>query len=222
MILRILLILTLSFSCSRAQANQIDLETSDYQIKPYDQITMSIRKADGSKEIVVEKLPVLANGHLVLERYGEIKAEGLTLKELKTLYPNAEFIIHHQNKHIAVIGEVIKPGVYPPENITTIYDAIASAGGFTKLSNKRKVKIVHQYRDGRREVYLVNFPKEVFKAYDKGIGEHKYLVHEGDLISVSKSRSKQAQAFFTGLFNTIIQVSTIGLISGSISAAIAK
>ncbi len=220
MILRILLLLILSFSCLRVQADEVELETADYQIKPYDQITMNLKKADGSYEAIVNRLPVLANGHLVLERYGEIKVEGLTLKDLKAKYPNAEFIIYHQNKSIAVIGEVMKPGVFPPENITTIYDAIASAGGFTRLSNKRKVKIVHQYRDGRREVYMVNFPKEVFNAYNKGIGEHKYLVHEGDLISVSKSRSKQLQSFVTGLFNTIIQVSTIGLISGSISAAI--
>ncbi len=220
MILRLLLILIISLSGLSVQADQVELESTDYQIKPYDQITMTLKNSDGNSEIVVNKLPVLANGHIVLERFGEVNVQGLTLKELKILYPNAEFIIYHQNKSIAVIGEVMKPGVYPPENITTIYDAIASAGGFTRLSNKRRVKVVHQYRDGRREIYMINFPKEVFKAYDKGIGEHRYLVHEGDLISVPKSRSKQFQAFLTGLFNTIIQVSTIGLISGSISAAI--
>lgn len=221
MIRRILVILILSLSLNTsARADQVELENSDYQIRPYDQITMTSKRADGSFETIVTRLPVLANGHIILERYGEIKIAGLTHKELKALFPKAEFSIYHQNKSIAVIGEVMRPGVFPPENITTIYDAIASAGGFTRLSNKRNVKIVHQYRDGRREIYKINFPKHVFQAYEKGIGEDKYLVHEGDLISVPKSRWKQTQAFVTGLFNTIIQVSTIGLISGSISAAI--
>jgi len=210
----------ITLSCLSSRADEIELESNDYQIRPYDQISMSIRRTDGSLEPVLVRLPVLANGHIVLERYGEHKIEGLTVKELKTKFPNTEFVIFHQNKYIAVIGEVIRPGVYPPENINTIYDAIASAGGFTSLSNKRKVKVVHQYRDGRRKVYKVNFPKQVFKAYDQGIGEDKYLVHEGDLISVPKSHWKQLQAFATGVGNTIIKVSTIGLISGAISAAI--
>ncbi len=214
------LVLIILLSTGAVSANQVELETGDYQIKPYDLISMSIRKPDGSLESIVSKLPVLANGHIVLERYGEIIIEGLIHKELKAKYPEAEFVIQHQNKHISVIGEVMKPGTFAPENITTIYDAIASAGGFTRLSNKRNVKIVHQYRDGRREVYKINFPKQVFKAYDKGIGEDKYLVHEGDLISVPKSRWKQLQAFTTGICTTIVQVSTIGLISGAISAAI--
>ena len=197
-----------------------ELETSAYRIKPYDQITMLLKNSSGNYETVSARVPVLANGRIILVKYGDIKIEGMTIAELRSKYPDAEFIVHHQNKAIAVIGEVMKPGVYPPENINTIYDAIASAGGFTRLSNKRRVKVVHQYSDGRREAYIINFPKEVFKAYDKGIGEDKYLAHEGDLISVPKSRSKQFHSFVTNVFNTIVQVSTVGVISGAVSAAI--
>ncbi len=195
-------------------------EISEYKIQAYDQITMMLKKNDATSEVILNRVPVLESGHIILGRYGEIKIEGLTIDDLKAKFPEAEFIVHHQSKYVSVIGEVMKPGSYAPESISTVYDAIAVAGGFTRLSNKRKVKVVHQHKDGRREVYFINFPKEVFKAYDKGIGEDRYLIAEGDLISVSKSRWKQAHAFVTNLLNTVVQVSTIGLISGAVSSAI--
>ncbi len=223
MILRLVLCFLIScwsLSLRAEEAEIVYLSDSQYQIKPYDQISMIKTKNKTEIETIFAKVPVLSNGFINIPGHGDLRIEGLTIKDLKRLYPDADFLIYHQNKYVAVIGEVMRPGVYPPENINTVYDAIASAGGFTRLSNKRKVKIVHQYKDGRREVFRINFPKDVFKAYDKGIGADKYLVHEGDLISVPKSRLKQFHSFVSNLFNTAVQVSTIGLISGAVSGAL--
>ncbi len=190
-----------------------------YHIQVDNEITLIYRNPNGSLE-KYDKIPVLPNGKITLPRVGEISAQGLShvefINAVKANLQDAtqvDAIIHRVSNNVTVIGSVIKPGSFPAYDIRTIYDAIGKAGGFNQEADKRHVKLVRQRIDGSREEQYINFPKQVFKAYEQGIGEEIYLLQEGDLIFVPPSRLKQV-----GLFTLkLAQVATIGVISGVVS-----
>lgn len=212
MIYRLLLVLVLFLQPLSSLAIK---NREDYRLRIYDKLTII-----QNGETLVSNTMVLPNGHIIVPKYGELEVVDKDLNQLSKVFSNSEFLVSHQSKNVSVIGEVKSPGAYSPVAITTVYDAIASAGGFGSLADKRSVMIIRQYKDGTRESFEVNFPKEVFKAYEKGIGEDKYTINEGDIIYVPKSRIKQLASFGSNLFKTAFQVATIGLLSGAISSAL--
>ena len=196
-----------------------------YVIDEKDSIALIYNSATGSTNY--GKLLLLPNGNIYAPLIGEVKAVDLTGKELeakiekeikaqKDLDIDVDLIVHHTNIKISVIGAVNRPGTYDTNNIKTIYDALASAGGFNPVANKRKVKLIRQYEDGHRETEYINFPKEVFNAYDQGVGRELYLIEEGDIIWVPTSKIKQAWRVIL----SAAKIATIGLVSGVISAQI--
>lgn len=192
-----------------------------YRLQPYDEVSFIQINSEG-KEKVYSKVPVLPNGYLTLPGYGEIDVFDKTIAEVKEgLELKADekidlLVTYHQRHHVSVIGEVKKPGSYSVKDLLSIYDAIGAAGGFTNLANKRKVKVIRQYRDGTREDYYINFPKQVFEAYDAGIGIEKYTVREDDIIYVPRSILKTSGKVMLSLLNYV----TLGVISGIVTAAV--
>jgi polysaccharide export outer membrane protein len=97
-----------------------------------------------------------------LSSVGEVKAEGITVRELharikslleKDYLTTAQvlvFIEQYRIKQVSVIGEVNTPGKYDmtAERDTTLLEAIALAGGFTKDANENGTKII-RVRDGK-------------------------------------------------------------------------
>ena len=55
-----------------------------------------------------------------------------------------------------VTGAVNQPGVYPLKEGMTVLQAVASAGGMTRLANKYKALIFRRGLDGREQRYAVN------------------------------------------------------------------
>jgi polysaccharide export outer membrane protein len=192
-----------------------------YQIQLDNELTLLYKSSSGTE--TYNKIPVLPNGKATIPKLGEIKVEGLSHAELKKQIQDqvgkdieVELIIYRISNNITVLGAVRTPGSYSITDIKTLYDAIGKAGGFAITANKNKVKLIRQRIDGSREEQEINFPKQVFKAYDQGIGEENYLVKEGDLIWVPDSKLKQ-----TGMFMLkLLQITTIGVISGVVSATI--
>jgi polysaccharide export outer membrane protein len=198
---------------------------SDYEIQVYDEITFEYTDASGHTEIY-QKLRVLPNGKITAPIAGEISAAGLTatnLKEelnrkLQSSKYSVDLQVFHERGKVVVMGAVRNPGGYPLSDMTSIYDAIGLAGGFSITSNKRHVKVIRQNKDGTRSSFYVNFPKEVFRAYEQGsgIGEEKYILKEDDIVWVPHSKIKLVMK---GLWY-ITQIASIGFISGGIAAAI--
>lgn len=192
-----------------------------YTIQLDNELTV-IYKNESGREIY-NKIPVLPNGKATIPGVGEIQVEGLTQEQLISTMESklesetkVDIIIYRTSNNVTVVGAVNNPGSYPIRDIKTIYDAIGKAGGFGSTSNKKKVKLIRQRTDGSRDEQIINFPKQVFNAYDKGIGEEKYILKEGDLIWVPHSKLKQSGVFMLKL----MQVATIGVISGVVSIII--
>jgi len=56
-------------------------------------------------------------------------------------------IIEVTEGKFSVYGEVVRPGMYPIEEPTTVTKAISIAGGFTKFGSASRVKILRQKPD---------------------------------------------------------------------------
>lgn len=200
----------------------------NYPVREFDELTFVKRTASGSEKTYT--VPVLPNGNATFPGYGEVEVKGICTSQIKAnllkqkpLGSGEEIdvlVSYHQRRHVFLIGEIEDPGSYSIKDMTSVYDAIASAGGFTRVADKKKVKVIKQKVDGTRESFYINFPQQVFEAYDEGIGQEKYLVHEGDIIYVPPMKSKQFFYASMKVVGLAIQAVTIGLITAGISNAI--
>ena len=170
-------------------------------------------------------IPVFPNGTMVVPNIGEEFVFGKTLDEIQSMVlsknsniAKVEIFVHRIANNVSVLGEVRKPGSYKLNDIKTIYDAIAKAGGFSDVAKRTKVQLIRQRDDGSRYSYNINFPKEVYNAYaaDAGIGEDAYLLKEGDLIYVNGSGPRKVFK----LFKQALSAATFGVFAGLIGGAL--
>ncbi|HIG26740.1 MAG TPA: polysaccharide export protein [Verrucomicrobiales bacterium] len=160
------------------------------KIGPRDKIQIDIfLEPDLSAEITVS-----ADGEIrfPLLKHQPINVSGKTRKQVeneleKLLKPDylinpqiTVTIIEFYQIKVTVSGEVKLPAIYPfdTDKPTTVTEAIAMAGWFTKLASKSNIRL-------RRD-------KQVFRFKHKDLTkpEHKYyqfLVQDGDIIEVGES-----------------------------------
>jgi protein involved in polysaccharide export with SLBB domain len=210
------------FSAEDLYASQITNEK--YKIQLDNEITFIYRFSDGTKAEYL-KIPMFPNGMIVVPRVGEFNVVDKTIVELidaiKPKLPEGsevEIFVYRVPNNVSVLGEVKNPGSYGVRDIKTIYDAIAKAGGFNKIAKRTHVKLIRQRRDGSRSSYIINFPKEVFKAEKPGtgVGEDKYLIREGDMVFVPPSPLKKSYEFL----KDATRFALFGVVTGLISAAL--
>jgi polysaccharide export outer membrane protein len=91
-------------------------------------------------------------------------------------------MVSSQRAQVVVLGEVIKPGVYPLPfgEPMTLLQAIAGAGGFTALASPDRVRIVRRSKDGKQTTLAVRVSDLL-----KGRGKQKDIPLEpNDVITV--------------------------------------
>ncbi len=83
----------------------------------------------------------------------------------------------------SVLGEVQRPGSYemPLETSVTILDAIAQAGGFSRIANPSKVNVRRKV-DGKDTIIAINA-----KAIAKDSSKEAFYIQPGDVITVTQS-----------------------------------
>ncbi len=103
------------------------------------------------------------DGNIYLPLLDKVLVKGLTLSELKIKLdkeyaPYLKFAstnVKLANMRVTVIGEVKDPGVHYLHNErATLLDAIGLAGDFTDFSNRKKVKVIRQNKEGSYSSYL--------------------------------------------------------------------
>ena len=67
-------------------------------------------------------------------------------------------VTEYSRRSVNVIGSVNTPGVvlFPQEEGLTLLDAITRAGGFSRLADKRRIKLTRTLSDGKVENYTIN------------------------------------------------------------------
>jgi polysaccharide export outer membrane protein len=111
------------------------------------------------------------NGTISFPLIGEIKIGGLSRAEaekaIATALSKGRFvrnahvnmlIMQYRGRQVSVIGEVNKPGKYPINQVATLTDAIATAGGIGPKAG-HTVTIIRKNGSGQTEQYVVDFRK---------------------------------------------------------------
>jgi polysaccharide export outer membrane protein len=158
-----------------------------YMIGEDDQLDVNVWK---EKEIS-RSVTVRTDGKITLPLIGEIRASGMTplqLQEnigqrLKAFLANPAvtvIVTDPRSHHYNVVGQVAKPGIYPLSQLTTVLDAISSAGGFRDFARETKIYILRKLSDGTQTKLPFNY-KDVIKGKTPA---SNIVLQSGDIIVV--------------------------------------
>jgi len=116
---------------------------------------------------------VEADGKIKLPYVGEVKAEGLTRRQLENFLTEAfkEYTkdpvvnVRFLNYSVSVLGEVAKPGRYPMQTERmTILDAIGMAGDLTDMAKRDNILVIRE-ENGKRSFKRLNMlSKDIFSS----------------------------------------------------------
>ena len=159
---------------------------ANYTIGPGDVLDISVWKEAALTKLVI----VLPDGNISFPLIGEIRAQGLTLNQLKEKLenkikrfvpqPNLSVAIHEVNSlQIYVIGKVNNPGRYAINAAVNVLQALAMAGGLNPFAKKNKIKIFRETQAG----------SQIFEFRYGDVSEGKHLTQNirlmrGDVIVV--------------------------------------
>lgn len=165
-------ICTLSLLCLAIWPNDLLSQNSysgNYLIAPFDLLSVTVyQEPDLTREVRVE-----ADGSIVLPLINKVKVGKKTVGEaqalIRELYEKDYLVSAQVNllvtervvTQVQVLGQVNRPGVVliPPDKPLTLLDAIAGANGFTRLANKRNVRLTTTSRTGEKTTKTINVEK---------------------------------------------------------------
>jgi polysaccharide export outer membrane protein len=182
-----------------ATAKPQESGTSANAVAPPSQNTPSPRLGAGDLlEVGVYNVPELTtkarvgnSGDVYLPLIDYVHVGDLTLEEAQALIEKrledggfvrsahvTIFLDESVSQGVTILGEVVKPGIYPALGDRKLYDLISAAGGFT-VSAGRKVSVVRQHS---QSVVTVNLPRNLADDLEDNIE-----VLPGDTITVPKA-----------------------------------
>ena len=145
-----------------ASATAGHADNSIWVLSPNDQIAMTVfQEEDLKTETTVD-----VNGMVMLPLLGEVKIGGMTLAQATTriqqLYdedylvkPQVNLVVEKfAARHYAVLGQLQRPGSFdfPQNEPVSLLEAIATAGGYTRLGAPSKVS-VRRVENGAQQIY---------------------------------------------------------------------
>ena len=157
-------------------------------ISPNDMLDIKVFQEDDLES----KLRVSSSGVITFPLIGAVKVAGKSPEEaaqmIRALLAKdylvnpqvAVTIAEYDKRHFSVLGQVQKPGSYdmPDRGSLTLLDALAMAGGYTRIADPSKITLKHQ----NQQVIRLN-AKEMAK--DNKIAT--FEVQPGDVITVGES-----------------------------------
>jgi protein involved in polysaccharide export with SLBB domain len=132
--------------------NSVKLDSS-HKLSPSDVISVTVF---GEDDLTVKSTIVDENGMIMLPLLGQVKISGLSIVEATDLIrqkydkdllvkPQVNLIVDKfAERRFAVLGQVQRPGAYEfPQNAqVNLLEAIAMAGGYTRLGDASKVNVL--------------------------------------------------------------------------------
>ena len=170
-----------------ADGNADDSRLS-YELQPLDIIKVQIfQEPDLDREVRIS-----LDHSVVLPLIGKVDLTNKTVRDAEKLVTdlyNRDYLVNPQinitvaeyaPRTLNVLGAVNTPGSVqiPPEQHLTLLDAIARAGGFSRLANRNKVSLTRELPGGKTE----NFSIDVDKLLSGGAAQ--WAVQNGDVIFV--------------------------------------
>jgi len=126
-------------------------------------------------------LPLLDQVNLsgLTSEQAQKKLEGLLVAESFLRNPHVSITVAEFANGISLLGEVVKPGVYPVSGARRLYDVLAAAGGLTEKAGNQ-VNITHKDQNDKPQVVTIS--KDPVKSMDSNV-----LVAPGDTVVVGKA-----------------------------------
>lgn len=126
------------------------------------------------------------DGKITLPLSGELEAAGKTLDEIKedVVKAYSKFIQRPEvsvslrqvgSRKYYLVGEVLRPGVYPLVVPTTILEALNGAGGFKEFANKKKIIILRGDKKIRFNYSEVISGRKMDQNIRLESGDHVYV-----------------------------------------------
>ena len=165
--------------------------TTDYILQPSDLVRVQVfQEPDLLREIRITQ-----ENSITLPLIGTVDLKNKTVhqaeEKIRDLY-NKDYLVNPQInitvleytlRFVKVLGAVNQPGVitFPPEQPMGLLDAIAKAGGFTRLANRKQVRLSRTLDDGKTETYTINTDELI-----NGSSNDAWILSKGDVVYVSE------------------------------------
>lgn len=139
----------------------------------------------------------VANGQITFPLIGAVKADGLTLSELKLeiekrleadylVNPRVNVVVEeYQKRKVFVLGSVEKPGdiELPLNKPTTVLEAIAMAGGFSKVADQNGTRVIRKTPNGQESTIRV----KISDITQRGQKDKDIVLQPNDVVFVPES-----------------------------------
>lgn len=162
---------------------------TDYVLQPSDLIRVLIfQEPDLLREVRITQeytitLPLIGTidlrGHTV--RQAEEIIRGLYDKDY-LVNPQVNLtVLEYSQRTVQVVGAVNQPGavVFPPEQKMGLVEAIARAGGQSRIADLKRVRLTRTSAEGKTENFTINVDDLM-----KGASGEQWLLLKGDVVFV--------------------------------------
>jgi len=164
-------------------------EATDYVMQPSDLIRVLIfQQPDLLREVRITQ-----EYTITLPLIGTIDLRGRTVRQaeeiIRSLYdkdylvnPQVNLtVLEYTQRTVQVVGAVNQPGavVFPPEQKMGLIEAIARAGGQSRIADLKRVRLTRTNAEGKAENQITNVDDMM-----KGNSNEQYLLLKGDVIFV--------------------------------------
>jgi len=130
---------------------------------------------------------------ITLPLIGTIDLRGRTLRQaeeiIRSLYdkdylvnPQVNLtVLEYTQRTVQVVGAVNQPGavVFPPEQKMGLIEAIARAGGQSRIADLKRVRLTRTNAEGKVENQIINVDDMM-----KGASNEQYPLRKGDIVFV--------------------------------------
>ncbi|MBI3884185.1 MAG: polysaccharide biosynthesis/export family protein [Opitutae bacterium] len=163
--------------------------STDYVLQPSDLIRVLVfQEPDLQRDVRLTQ-----EGSVSLPLIGTIELQGKSVHQaediIRQLYDRDYLVnpqisitvVEYAQRTAQVLGAVNSPGAiaFPPEQKMGLLEAIARAGGFSRLAERRRVRLTRTLADGKSENYTINADELI-----QGNSNEPWLLVKGDVIYV--------------------------------------
>jgi polysaccharide biosynthesis/export protein len=176
--------------CSRlGAADTTPAAQPDYVLQPYDLVRVVVfQEPDLEREVRLSP-----DTTITLPLIQTVDLKGKTVREaqaiIRDLY-DRDYLVNPQinitvleyaKVSVNVLGSVNQPGsvVIPPDQGLNLLDAIAHAGGFSRLADRKSIKLSRTAADGKTTTYVINADDII-----QSKSEDSWSLQKGDVIYV--------------------------------------
>jgi polysaccharide export outer membrane protein len=168
-----------------------DSSPSEYLLQPYDLIQVLIfQEPDLERQVRLSQ-----ECKITLPLIGTIDLKGKTVREAQTaiygLY-DRDYLVNPQisiavldysKESVSIIGAVNSPGAIPipPDHRLRLIEAIARAGGFNRLADRRHIKLTRDTGGGKMTTVIINADD----LMQNGSAD-PWIVKKGDVVFVQE------------------------------------